>query len=272
MKLTYLYTIIFIVTLFSCDSDDTSTDDGEEEAEGQTDQVFFPLTAGSYWTYTNQDEQLGASRDSLFVAGTQMENGNLFTNLDAEVPASAFMSQFLSDNIIRTTNTQLLIDGALGSPIEGLTDITLPLNDFLLYNTTTDITVDPVLDNSAGSITQEIMEVPIDINYSITSIMLATPSTSTESAPQIASQLIVNMEIIAMVPVGPITVPFTVMQAQDVLIATNIYTDGIGLTNSQVLIEYALEDLSPLGVELPFPESSSISSSQNIDTFFIGEE
>jgi hypothetical protein len=55
-----------------------------------------------------------------------------------------------------------------------------------------------------------------------------------------------------------------------VLIATNIYTDGIGLTNSEVLIEFTLEDLSGLGIELPFPESGSTGSSQTIDTYFIG--
>lgn len=252
--------------LFSCNTDDPSSDDTE-----QSGPEYYPLSANSSWTYNNQNEQIGASRDSLYVAGTQMENGNMYVNLDAETPASAFMSQFLSDNIIRTTATQLIIDGSLGAPIEGLPDISLPLSDMVLYDTTVDITIDPELGVSNGSLIEEINGVPITINYGITSTMLGIPNTSTVEAPQLASQLTVNMEVIAMIPVGPITIPFTIMQSQDVLTAINTYTANIGLTNSTVLVEFTIEDLSAAGVELPFPESSSNASTQMIDTFVIGE-
>ena len=267
MKFPFFLAILLTVTFLSCNTDDPSSDDTQ-----QTEPEYYPLTANSSWTYNNQNEQVGPSRDSLYVAGTQMENGNSYTNLDAEVPVSAFMSQFLTDNIIRTTETQLIIDGTLGSPIEGLPDITLPLSDMVLFDTAVDVTVDPELGVSTGSIIQDIMGVPITINYGITSTMLGIPNTSTEEIPQVASQLTVNMEIIAMIPVGPITIPFTIMQPQDVLSATNTYTGNIGLTNSVVLVEFTLEDLSGLGVDLPFPENSSNTSNQTIDTFVIGGE
>jgi hypothetical protein len=265
MKLTYLLTILLTIAFISCKTDDPSSDDTQ-----QSPPEHFPLTTDSHWTYNNQNEEAGTSRDSVYVAGNQMQNGLLYTNLDATVPASAFMSQFLTNNIVRTTDTQLIIDGSLGAPIEGLPDITLPLSDMKLYDTEVDIAIDPILGFSSGSVIQDIMEIPIVISYSITSTMLETPNTSTESDSQVASELRVNMEIIAMISVGPVTIPVTIMESQDVLIATNIYTDGIGLTNSEVLIEFTLEDLSGLGIELPFPESGSTSSSQTIDTHFIG--
>lgn len=266
MKSPYLLFILIAATIYSCNTDEASTNDIQ-----QTTPEFYPLTASTYWTYNNQNEQAGSSRDSLYVANEEMQNGNLYVNLDAKTPATAFMTQFLSNNILRTTETQLIIDGTLGSPINGLPDISLPLNDLRLYDTSVDIMVDPVLGESSGTITQEIMEFPITINYGITSTMLATPDTSTEDTPQVASQLTVNMEIIAMVPLGPVTIPFTVMQAQDVLVATNVFTDGVGLTSSNVLVAFELEDLSAAGVELPFPANSSTTSSQTIDTFFISE-
>ncbi len=266
MKTPYLFLLLLTVTLFSCNTDDASTDDAQQRVP-----EFYPITANTYWTYNNQNEQAGSSRDSLYVANEETQNGNLYVNLDARTPASAFMTQFLSNNLIRTTETQLFIDGTLGSPIEGLPDISLPLSDLKLYDTTVDINVNPELDISTGTITQDIMEIPITINYGITSTMLDTPETSTQETPQVASQLSVSMEIIAMVPVGPITIPLTVMQAQEVLVATNIYTDGIGLTSSAVLIEFTLEDLSAAGVELPFPESNSTFSTQAIDNYAIGE-
>lgn len=266
MKYSYLVLPLIAITLFSCNTDDPSTDD-----DVTVDQDFFPLTANSNWTYDNQNEELGPSTDFLYVEGTATQNGNTYTNLDAEDPASAFMTQLLSDNLLRNTSTSLFINGSLGSPIEGLPDITLPLNDVPLYDTSVDISGDPVLETITGTIIQDVMEIPIEINYIMTSTMLATPNTATEDAPQIASQLSVNMEIIAMIPVGPVTLPFTVMQPQDVLLATNTYTDGIGLTDSQVLVTFTLEDLSGAGVELPFPEDSSNLSTQILDSYTIGE-
>lgn len=268
MRIPFIFTLLISIALYSCNTDDPSTDDDIN----QDPPAFFPLTANSYWTYNNQNEQLGPSRDSLYVAGNENQNGIIYTNLDAEIPASAFMTQFFSNNLVRTTETQLIIDGALGSPIQGLPDITLSLNDLLLFDTTVDVNEDPVLGLSTGTVLQEIMEVPIEINYGITSTMLPNPSTTSESELQIVSQLSVNMEIIANITVGPVTVPFTVMQSQDVLVATNTYTDGIGLTASQVIISFTLEDLSGVGVELPFPENSNNTTTQDINTFFIGED
>ncbi len=268
MKFNYFILIFLSFSLYSCDSDDDS--DGDNDTT-QANLDFFPLTANSNWTYNNQNDQAGPSQDSLYVAGTEMQNNTIYTNLEAAVPAAAFMTQFLSTNIVRTTDTQLFIDGALGAPIDGLPDITLPLNDFVLYDTAVDISVDPILGLSTGSITQDIMEIPVEINYGITSTMLMTPNDADESGAEVSSELRVEMEIVAMVPVGPITIPFTILESQDVLVVTNVYTDGIGLTSSLALVSFTLEDLSGLGVDLPFPENSSTTSSQTINTFSIGE-
>ncbi|EDM43090.1 chorismate synthase [unidentified eubacterium SCB49] len=266
MKSKYFFLVFLSVIAISCKTDDAST---EDTIENKT--LYFPLKSNSYWTYNNQNAETGVTRDSLYVVGNQTQNGFTYVNLDANLPASGLMSQLLSENLLRTTETELYIYGQIGSPIEGLPDISIPLNDLKLFDTTTDISVDPVIGFSSGSISQEVMEIPIEINYGITSTMLPTPDASSEGQLQIASQLSVSMEIIALIVVGPITIPFTIMQSQDVLVATNTYTEGIGLTDSQVLISFTLEDLSDLGVELPLPENSSITSTQTIDTFFIEE-
>jgi len=261
-KITYLFLALVII---SCSSDDNgNTSNPTEETYN-----FFPLTSGTYWTYDNESDQ-ETTRDSLYVSGIEEINGVAHTLLSAEEPASGFMTVLLSQNLVRTTETSLLLTGELGAPpVEGFPEIIIPLVDFELYNS--EASVNELLSETTGEIEQTIEDIPLVIAYSIKTIQRETFENgySGFSESVISSELIVNLSITAIIEFNGITIPIPILQAQDVVTVTNYYADEIGLINSDTLIEYELEDLSDLGIVLPIPQQDSSSATQVIDTYNI---
>ena len=261
-KITYLLIVLVIV---SCSSDD----DGNPTNPIVDLNNYFPLTSGTYWTYDNESEQ-GVTRDSLYVYGVEELNGVAHTVIGAEVPATGFMTTLLSQSLVRTTDTSLLLNGELGAPpVEGFPGITIPLVDFKLYDS--DASENELLSETTGEIEQTIEDIPLVIGYSVKTIQGETFENGYGdfSESVISSDFIVNLSISAVIDFNgfPITIP--ILQAQDVVTVTNYYADEIGLIDSNTLIEYELEDLSDLGIDLPFPESDSRNATQVIDTYHI---
>jgi hypothetical protein len=264
MKYTAL--LLFVLLTIGCSSSDDS------EIQEDQDTSSFPLTAGSYWTYNNTDEE-GVSRDSLYIQSPGSVSGETYTELKAQEPVTGFMTNMFANGELRApADLKLYYRGVLNAPIEGIPDIEIPINDLVLY----DMLADPgELGTVIGTIDTEINEVPLVIDYTITSNQLSVAigddfenGVSTYS-PQ--SELIINLAITAQIEVGGITIPVPVMSAQDVLVATNSYTQRIGLTDSTVEINYELEDLSGFGITLPFPPTGSATSEQLLDAYVIAE-
>ena len=262
-KITYLLIALVIV---SCSSDD----DNGSNPSGET-YNYFPLTQNTYWTYDTESEQAGPARDSLYVSGVEEINGVVNTVLGAQEPTSGFMTALLSQSLVRATNTSLLLNGELGAPpVEGFPEITIPLVDVKLYDS--EAAVGEVLNEVSGEIEQTVQDIPLVIGYTIKTIQKETFENGYGGFSQvISSDLIVNLSINAVIDFNgfPITIP--IMQAQDVITVTNYYADEIGLIDSDTLIEYQLEDLSGLGIELPFPEQDSQTATQVIDIYHIAD-
>lgn len=258
---------LFAILLFvSCSGDDDASGPNAE------DHNYFPLTANSSWTYNNVGEQ-GPARDSIYVNGTENVNGHSYTNLDAQVPLSAFMTVGLTNNLVRTTTSQLLIQGELaGAPVEGFPEISIPLNDVVLYDS--DAQTDDELGLVADEITQTFQDIPLVINYRVLSAQGAFFETYTVGTQVfdnvLSATLTVNLSVTAEIDLGGVTVPVPILAEQDVVAVTNYYAADVGLVYSETLVEYQLEDLSGTGIELPFPNESSATSTQSIDTYSIG--
>jgi hypothetical protein len=263
-----IYLLACTFFMISCSKDGDSTVVEEEV----TIVNYYPLKANSYWTYNNMSDQ-GVNRDSIYVAGTQGTN----TNLDALPPANGLMTTVLSgnSNVVRTTETQLILNGELSSPIdiEGFPDITIPLNDVILYDT--GAAVNTELSSISGVIVETISNIPLNINY-VTSTKQAETLSSYTVAGQsfndvIVSKVVLNLAIIAEISIGTITLEVPLLSAQDILVVTNYYAANVGLIYSESHIEYHLEDLSATGIELPIPPDGISEASQAIDTYVIGD-
>lgn len=259
-KITFLFITILA---FSCSSDDDST------VNDSVDTVFnyFPLTQGTYWTYNNDAEQT-ITRDSLYIAGVEETNGITYTILGAEQPATAFMTTFLSQNKVRLTDSQFLLTGEIGAPVDGFPEITITLEDLIIFDK--DAATDEVLSFLEGEIEQVINKIPVLISYELQTVEGETFNNYLSFTDVLSSKLIINMAITAEFEVAPgIVIPINILASQDILEVTNYYANEIGLIDSETIIEYQLQDLSDFGIELPFPSEDSRTATQVIDTYNI---
>ncbi len=265
-KNTFLLSILLTSLVISCSGDSNNNDNQPEEQFS-----YFPLSQGTFWTYNNVSQQTN-TRDSLYVAGTEVVNGNSYTNLDAQTPANAFMTQVLSRSLIREDNSKLIINGEIGGPpVDGFPEITIPLNDVILYDTEADSGSE--LSQITGEISQEVQGYPITIDYIVTSQQDQSLGTHTvngiDFTDVISSKIIINLTITLSLEINgiPLDLPILDPTSQDIVVVTNYYAKDIGLIDSNVLVEYSLVDLSQTGIDLPIPQEDSQTATQKIDTY-----
>ena len=258
-KLTYLFVALFII---SCSSSD-------DDSNISIPDNYFPLAEHSYWTYDNESN-IGATRDSLYVAGIEETNGVNNTVFGAQQPVVGFMTTLFSQSLVRGTETQLIINGEIGAPpIEGFPDISIPLEDVLLYNTEADNGT--LLSEASGEIEQDLDGIPIIISYSVSTVQGEMFNSFEGYNDVISSKIIVNLSIVAEIEILPgVVLPIPILAAQDIMTVTNYYANTIGLISSENFIEYELQDLSEYGIEFPFPSEDSRTATQDIDTYEIG--
>ncbi len=255
--------LVFVAIFISCSSDDDTS--GNDTVEYVFN--YFPLTNNTYWTYNNDAEQT-TSQDSLYIAGIEEINGISYTILGAQQPATAFMTTFLSQNKVRATDTQFLLTGEIGAPIDGFPEISIPLDDVILFDK--NAIANEVLSEFVGEIEQVINEIPVTITYILKTVEGESFENYQSYTDVLSSKIIVNLAIIAEFEVIPgVFLPIPILQSQDVFTVTNYYANSIGLINSETLTEYQLQDLSEFGIELPFPSEDSRTATQILNDYFI---
>jgi hypothetical protein len=267
MKYSLLSLTILTLGLISCGDDDTTPSSNNTAA-------YFPLSLNSSWSYTNESEDQ-ISQNNMFVFGTQQENGVQYTNLDTqELNSGSFMVGLLTQNLVRNDTGKLIVNGTFGGvPIEGFPDISIPLNNAVLFDP--NALNGTQLNIISGSFEQTIMDFPIIIEYtSITTQEQVLPSYTTDTQTYtdvIQSNIVLNLEISTEVQVGGTTLSLPILSSQDVLVVENYYAANIGLVFSKETIDYALEDLSGIpGLEIPLPEQNTSISTATLTSFEIG--
>jgi hypothetical protein len=267
MKYSLLSLTILTLGLISCGDDDTTPNSNNTAA-------YFPLSSNSSWSYTNESEDQN-SQDNMFVVGTQQENGVQYTNLDTqELNSGGFMVALLTQNLVRNDTGKLIVNGTFGGvPIEGFPDISIPLNNAVLFDP--NALNGTQLNIITGSFEQTIMDFPIIIEYtSITTQEQVLPSYTTDTQTYtdvIQSNIVLNLEISTEVQVGGTTLSLPILSSQDVLVVENYYAANIGLVFSKETVDYALEDLSGIpGLEIPLPEQNTSISTAILTSFEIG--
>ena len=267
MKYSLLSLTMLTLGLISCGEDDTPPSINNT-AE------YFPLSSNSSWSYTNESEDQ-ISQDNMFVVGTQQDNGVQYTNLDTqELNPGGFMVGLLTQNLVRKDSGKLIINGTFGGvPVEGFPDISIPLNNTVLFDS--NALSGTQLNIIAGSFEQTIMDFPIIIEYkSITTQEQVLPSYTTDTQTYtdvIQSNILLNLEISTQIQIGGTTLSFPILSSQDVLVVENYYAANIGLVFSKETIDYTLEDLSVIpGLEIPIQEQNTTVSTATLTSFEIG--
>ncbi len=262
-KITLLFVLIIIV---SCSTNDDKQEDPVVEVYN-----YFPLTLSSYWNYNNENEE-GIAKDSLYTSSNEVLNGLNYTKFIASEPISGFMTSMMSQNIMRTTESKLFLNGEFGTPlIESFPDISIPLTDLIIYDKEAENGT--LLSEEIGEISEIIDDIPIIINYTISTIqgdILDEGTGAFTTNKVLTSSIILNLSISTNIEILGTVIVIPILQAQDVIKTTNYFASGVGLIFSESLIEYELEDLSSLGIDLPIPSEDSSSATQNINTYQIG--
>ena len=265
MKYSLLSLTMLTLGLISCGDDDT-TPSINNTAE------YFPLSSNSSWSYTNESEDQN-SQDNMFVFGTQQENGVQYTNLDTqEAIPGGFMVGLLTQNLVRKDTGKLIVNGTFGGvPIEGFPDISIPLNNAVLF----DPNAQPgsQLNFVSGTLEETIMELPLIIQYASTTTQeetLTSYSTDSETFTDVIhSSIILNIKISIEIPA--INQQIVILAAQDVLVIDNYYAANIGLVFSQETLDYSFVDLenNPF-LEIELPEQNTSVSTATLTSFEIG--
>ena len=261
-KIALLLVLILIV---SCS---TSDDNGGTSILETSN--YFPLTLSSYWNYNNENEE-GIARDSLYTASIEVLNGLNYTKLIASEPISGFMTSMMSQSLMRTSESKLFLNGEFGTPIiEGFPNISIPLTDLIIYDKEAENGT--LLSEEIGEIVEVIDAIPISINYTISTIqgeILEEGYGDFTDNKVLISSIKVNISISANIEILGTIIQIPILQAQDVVLSKNYFASSVGLIYSDSLIEYQLEDLSSLGIDLPIPAKDSSTTTQNIDTYQI---
>jgi hypothetical protein len=263
--------IAFLLLSFLIISCSSSDDNGGTPIIENFD--YFPLTMGSNWTYNNEDTEQDPTRDSLYVSSIEVINGFDHSEFSALNPVSGFMTNVLSQSMLRTTDNELILNGVLGTPpVEGFPEIAIPLIDVIIYDMNK--SNGSLLSEVTGEIEEVIEDIPLKIGYNIRTIQGEIMDDGygiyTDSSV-LTSKIIVNLSIFAGIELIPGTIiEIPILQPQDVITSTNYFADGIGVIFCDTQIEYQLEDLSALGIELPIPTEGSSIATQSLDTYQIG--
>jgi len=76
-----------------------------------------------------------------------------------------------------------------------------------------------------------------------------------------------NLKITTTQVVSGITVPITLMNAQDVVTSTQYYSKNIGMVYANTLINYQLNSIP--GVTLPIPSSQTATQEEFLSTYHL---
>ncbi|UMY65050.1 MULTISPECIES: hypothetical protein [unclassified Flavobacterium] len=262
MKTSFSLLCAFALVFCACSPDDDSSNNNGSS-------VYLPLTDANYWTYDVTGSLEGTTgRDSLYVANDTIINAQTYKKMKSRSPRFGFFSGLFHQAAVRKSGSKLVATGTNNFSFAGQVPIGFTLSDFVIFDA--DASQNTTLDSDSGTTTQTFDNIPLTINYTITSKAGAhypswTASDGTVYQDVTTSTYVVSMKVTATFEGVPF--PITVADTQDVLNSTLYYAAGVGVVTANTAIQYQLQDFSALGVSLPIPQSSSQSMLEVLDTF-----
>ena len=253
MKIKFILSSLFAVIILSSCSHSTD----EVAADNSPATTFLPLTNGNYWVY-NVDNAGTVSRDSLYITHDTLINGITYKKMKTLATPTGFFSTTLKDNGVKIDGSKLEMTGNFSLNFGLTSPITLALTDFVFFKE--NAAVNDILSTTSGTINQTVQTYPLTIDYTLKTVCdgsMATFASSdgTTYTDVKKTKVIMNMKITTTQVVSGITIPITIMNAQDVVTSTQYYAKNIGMVYTNTVINYQLNSIP--GVTLPIPSSGT---------------
>jgi hypothetical protein len=254
---------------------DNNTDD--DDTNNSTETNYFTLAIDNTWTYdvTTDDNTTPPtnSTDEITVDETTTINTKDYYGMSSSTGSTGTMTQLFDQNYFRVENNVTYIQGDFVLPLSnfGGTDITIALDDAKLIDTSK--TSGTILTSITDVASQDIGGFILDINYTLKTIQREALTSHTVGVVSyndiIKSDIILTIKVTTDVEVIPGFPPVTVtlLDTQNLLTLNNFYANGIGLIDSDSVFTYTLEDLSAFPVTIPFPETATINTAQEITSY-----
>lgn len=273
---TYLL-LLLIIPLYSCDNaSDEAEDiidiatDGDEE-ETPVLYSYYSLTTGDNWQYDVTLDENEPTQDELEVTGPVTINGEVYTDLEASVESTGFMTNLFANGALAEANGILRYTGEVTVPLDAQNEVTLEIPVIKLYDEAVQIAGNPV-DQVTQTITQEIDGVPVTIDAVISTTSGSTVENLVVNDILFPRVIKATFTVNATITATILGVDIAILPAQDVIIANNTYAENVGLVNSDLNFQYEFIDLTPFGVELPFPQSTENFINQIITTYEVAAD
>ncbi|KGO89965.1 hypothetical protein [Flavobacterium suncheonense] len=267
MKSKLLLAAALCGILFSCSSDDSSSDNPTPDTN-----FTISLITGKYWTYDVEDSNANQFRDSLYISGDTLINGITHKKFKVKDDVAAgFYSSSLRNNGVRESDNKLLLSGdlSLGMGEQLPIALDLTLSNFVIFKK--NAAVNEQLSSKTGVIEQEFSGYPIKINYTLKSFGGETISNFTSPNNDVytnvrTSKIVLRASITTEQSVGGFPITVTIMPEQDVLISRQYIADEIGVAYVKTEMQYQLASLPPT-IPIPFPDSGSQTQEEFLDTY-----
>lgn len=271
------------VFISSCEQPDGYVDNNtdDDDTNNSTETNYLALAIDNNWTYdVTIDDNTNPptnSIDEITVDETTTINTNDYYGMSSSTGSTGTMTQLFDQNYFRVENNVTYIQGdfVLSLSNFGGTDITIALDDAKLIDTSK--TSGTILTSITDVTSQDVGGFILDINYTLKTIQREALTSHTVGVVSyndiIKSDIILTIKITTDVEVIPGFPPVTVtlLDTQNLLTLNNFYANGIGLIDSDSVFTYTLEDLSAFPVTIPFPETLTINTAQEITSYNVAD-
>jgi len=265
------------ISISSCDQPDGYVADNTDDFDGyESTTNYMAFALDNNWTYdvTTDDGTNPATNtvDEITVDETTTINTYEYYGMAASAGSTGTMSQLFDQNFFRVDNGVTYMQGEFTLPLSnfGGTDISIILDDAKLIDETK--ANGTILTSQSDVTAQTIGGFDLDITYTLKTVQRETLTSHTVGLETysdiIKSDIVLSIKVTTEINIGvPIVV--TILDTQDILTINNFYADNIGLVDSDTVFTYTLEDLSGFGITLPFPDTATVTTAQEITAYTI---
>lgn len=255
--------------------EEESENDNDDDDPDETDATFryYSLAMEDHWEYEIESESMESTSDTLTVSENTVIEGEDFSTFNSSAVRAGFMTNLLASGALRETETQLLYTGTITIPFEeNEIELSLPITP--LFDQTA--VIGDELSSFTETIVQEIeqagMTIPLTITATITTVQAGLEENATIGPFTFERLISGSLNIRASITAEVLGIPIILLQEQNVLAVNNSYAQDVGLVESTVSFNYEFEDLSPFGIELPFPQTGSQESTQTVISYEVSAD
>jgi hypothetical protein len=258
MKSKLFFVALMAIILSSCEDD---------EGSSRNNTSYFNSSVNTSWQYTVEgDDASGVPVSNTETLTVDSSDGTTFTMASNPVVPAGFMSNMLTSGTLEDLPGTLEFTGTVGLDVAEIGNFSIDFVDLPLYDASEpDGSV--LYTSLEETISQNFDGIPLTLSYSARSEQVDTMDelnvNGTVYNNVTHSRLLVTLRIVADLQITQIDL----LGSQDVVIVDNYFAEEIGLVQSNAVITYQLENIQLPGVTLPFPQTATFQTVQELDVY-----